>query len=67
MGCLKDVVFSTLTARLAELKALIAQHILNLIPEIAQLVVEHVVSRFQLLVENGEQHIKHVFHQSREI
>ncbi|GBN07059.1 hypothetical protein AVEN_39056-1 [Araneus ventricosus] len=66
-GCLKDVVFSTPTAHLAELKACIAQHILNVTPETLRSVVEHAVPRFQLVAENGGQHIEHVLHQSREI
>ncbi|GBN59853.1 hypothetical protein AVEN_111687-1 [Araneus ventricosus] len=66
-GYLKDVVFSTPIAHLAELKARIAQHILNMTPETLRSVVEHAVSRFQLVAENGGQHIEHVLHQSREI
>ncbi|GBL59710.1 hypothetical protein AVEN_155745-1, partial [Araneus ventricosus] len=65
--CLKDIVFSTPIAHLAELKARIAQHILKVTPETLRSVVEHAVSRFQLVAENGEQHIEHVLHQSREI
>ncbi|GBO20091.1 hypothetical protein AVEN_21820-1 [Araneus ventricosus] len=66
-GYLKDVVFSTPIAHLAELKARIAQHILNVTPETLLSVVEHAVSRFQLVAENGGQCIEHVLHQSREI
>ncbi|GBN56822.1 hypothetical protein AVEN_33068-1 [Araneus ventricosus] len=66
-GYLKAVVFSNPIAHLAELKARIAQHILNVIPETLRSVVEHAVSRFQLIAENGGQHIEHVLHQSREI
>ncbi|GBM19504.1 hypothetical protein AVEN_107979-1 [Araneus ventricosus] len=66
-GYLKDVVFSTPIAHLAELKARIAQHILNVTPETLRSVVEHAVSRFQLIAENSGQHIEHVLHQSREI
>ena len=54
-GYLKDVVFSTSIAHLAELKACIAQHILNMTPETLWLVVEHDVSWFKLLAENGGQ------------
>ncbi|GBM96280.1 hypothetical protein AVEN_109583-1 [Araneus ventricosus] len=66
-GYLKDVVFSTPIAHLAELKARIVQHILNMTPETLRSVVEHAVSRFQLVAENGGQHIEHVLHQSCEI
>ena len=66
-GYLEDVVFSTPTAYLAELKARIARYILNLTPETLRSVVEHEVSRFQLLAENDGQHTEHVLHQSREI
>ena len=47
-------------AYLAELKAHIAQHILNMTPETLRSVVEHAFSQFQLLAENGGQHIEHV-------
>ena len=40
---------------------------MNVILETLRLVVEHVVSRFPLLTENGGQHIEHVLHQSHEI
>ncbi|GBM00544.1 hypothetical protein AVEN_77354-1 [Araneus ventricosus] len=66
-GYLKDVVFSTPIAHLAELKARVAQHILNVTSETQRSVVEHAVSRFQLVAENGGKHIEHVLHQSREI
>ena len=49
---------------LAELKAYIVQHILNVIAETLRSAVEHAVSRFQLLAENDGQHIEHVLHQS---
>ncbi|GBN75379.1 hypothetical protein AVEN_8064-1 [Araneus ventricosus] len=45
-GYLKDFVFSTPIAHLAELKARIAEHILNVTPETLRSVVEHAVSRF---------------------
>ena len=66
-GYLKGVVFSAPMAHLAELKTLIAQYILNVTPETMRSVVEHAFSRFQLLAENGRQHIECVLHQSREI
>ena len=50
---LKDFVFSTLIAHLAELKAWIAQHILNVTTETMWSVLKHAVSRFQILEENG--------------
>ena len=43
-GYLKDVMYSTPIAHLAELKARIAQHILNLTPETQQAAVEHAIS-----------------------
>ena len=60
-GYLKDGVY------LAELKASIVQHILNVTLETLRSAMEHAVSRFQLFAENGGQHIDYVFHQSREI
>ena len=54
-------------AYLAELKARIVQHILNMPPEALWSIVEHAVPRFQLFAENDGQHIEHVFHQSPEI
>ena len=63
MDYLKDV-FSTLIAHLTELKAHIAQYILNVTLEILRSVVKHAVSQFQLLAENSEQHTKHFLHQS---
>lgn len=65
-GYLKAVVFSAPIANLAELKARIAQHILNVTPETLRSVVEHAVSRFQLVSENGGQHIEHLLRQSHE-
>ncbi|GBL94545.1 hypothetical protein AVEN_235631-1 [Araneus ventricosus] len=50
-GYLKDVVFSTQIAHLAEVKARIAQHILNVTPETLRSVVEHAVSGFQLFLK----------------
>ena len=63
---LKDFVFSILIAHLAKMKTLTARHILNVTPKTLQSVVEHAASRFQLLAENGGQHIKLILHQSRE-
>ena len=62
MGYLKESVFSTPIAHLAELKEYIAQHILNVTPETLRSAVERAVSRFQLLAEIGRQHIEHVLH-----
>ena len=64
-GYLK-VVFSTPTAHLAELQAIIEHQILNETQEALQSIVERAVSQFHLLLENGGQHIEHVFHQSYE-
>ena len=61
---LKDVVFSTLIADLAELKACTGQHIHNNVTlDTLQSVVEHAVSPFQLLAENGGRHTEYVLHQ----
>ena len=61
------MLYSVLRLHLAKLKAHIAQHILNLTSEILRSVVKYAVSRFQLLAENGGQHIENILHQSREI
>ena len=67
-GATRKVLCSvTPIAHLTKLKTSIAQHILNVILKTFRSVVEHAVSRFQLLAENGRQHIEHVLHQSREI
>lgn len=65
-GYLKDIVFSTPIANVADLKTRIAQHILNVTPDTLRSVVEHAVSRFNLVAHNGGQHIEHVLHQSRQ-
>ena len=49
LSYLKDVLFSTLKAHLAELKGRIAQHILNVT---LRSIAEHAVPRFQILAEN---------------
>ena len=64
---MKDVVFSIPIAYLAELMARIAQHILNITSETLRSLVEHAISRFQLIAENGRHRIEHVLHQSCEI
>ena len=51
-GYRKDV-FSTPFAHLAKLKVHIEQYILNETPETLRSIVEHTVSRFQLLAENN--------------
>ena len=61
-GYLKDV-FSTTIVHLAELKA----HFLSVTPKTLRPVEKHAVSRFQILADNGGQHIEHVLHQSREV
>ena len=58
---------STLIAHLAEFKALIAHHILNMTLDTLRSLAEHGIFRFQLLAENGGQHIENVLHQSCEI
>ena len=42
------------------------QHILNVTPEILQSVMEHAVSRFLVLAENGRKPTEDVLHQSRD-
>ena len=66
-GHLKDAVFSTPTAHLAELKARIQQQTLNVTPETLQLVMQHAVSRLLPLAENSGEHIKHILRQFRKI
>jgi hypothetical protein len=66
-GYLKDSVFSAPIANLAELKARITQRILTVTPETLRSVVEHAVTRLQLVAENGGQHIEHVLRQSRDM
>ncbi|GBN11659.1 hypothetical protein AVEN_102859-1 [Araneus ventricosus] len=56
---LKDVVYGGPIANLAELKNRIMRHIHNITTETLQSVVEHAVLRFQLIGENGGQHIEH--------
>ncbi|GBN12334.1 hypothetical protein AVEN_95190-1 [Araneus ventricosus] len=63
-GYLKDVVFGSPIANLAELKNRIVQHIHNITTETLRSVVEHVVLRFQLIGENGGQHIEHFLSRS---
>ena len=58
---MKDNAFSSPLAFLAELKARIAQHILNVTPETLRSVLEHTVSKFQLLAENSGQHTERDF------
>ncbi|GFV03165.1 uncharacterized protein TNCV_4017621 [Trichonephila clavipes] len=54
-GYLKDVVFIAPISHLAELKSRIVQHILNVIPDTLRPIVEHTVSRFKLVTDNGGQ------------
>ncbi|GBM68323.1 hypothetical protein AVEN_247076-1 [Araneus ventricosus] len=58
-GNLKDAVYKGPIANLAELKNCIMQHIYNITNETLRSVVEHAVLRFQLIGENGGQHIEH--------
>ncbi|GBM50112.1 hypothetical protein AVEN_242251-1 [Araneus ventricosus] len=64
-GYLKDVVYGGPIANLAELKNRITQHIHNITTETLRSVVEHAVLRFQLIGENGGQHIEHFLSKSK--
>ncbi|GBO39648.1 hypothetical protein AVEN_204140-1 [Araneus ventricosus] len=64
-GYLKDVVYGGQIANLAELKNRITQHIHNITNETFRSVVEHAVLSFQLIGENGRQHIEHFFSKSK--
>ncbi|GBM95628.1 hypothetical protein AVEN_256427-1 [Araneus ventricosus] len=61
----KDVVYGGPIANLAELKNRITQHIHNITIETLRSVVEHAVLRFQLIGENGGQHIEHFLTKSK--
>ena len=63
-GYLKDILFSSPIAHLTELKACIAQRILNVIQETLRSVMEMPFLDFNFLQKNGGQHIKHALHQS---
>ncbi|GBO39884.1 hypothetical protein AVEN_501-1 [Araneus ventricosus] len=64
-GYLKDVAYGGLIVNLAELKNRIMQQIHNITAEILRSVVEHAVLRFQLIGENGGQHIEHFLSKSK--
>ncbi|GBM18011.1 hypothetical protein AVEN_238403-1 [Araneus ventricosus] len=64
-GYLKDVVYGGPMANLAELKKRITQHIHNITIETLRSVVEHAVLRFQLIGENGGQHMEHFLSKSK--
>ncbi|GBM30839.1 hypothetical protein AVEN_18696-1 [Araneus ventricosus] len=64
-GYLKDVVYGSLIANLAEMKNRIAQHVHNITTETLRSVVEHAVLRFQLIGDNGGQHIEHFLSTSK--
>ena len=64
---MKDVTFSTQISKLAEMKARIVQHIRRVTLETIRSVVQHIVSRHQLLAENGGQRIEYALHQSFKI
>ncbi|GBL82021.1 hypothetical protein AVEN_50595-1 [Araneus ventricosus] len=64
-GYLKDVVYWGPIANLAELKNRIPQHIHNITTETLRSVAEHAVLRFQLVAENGGQHIEHFLSKSK--
>ncbi|GBL94007.1 hypothetical protein AVEN_76723-1 [Araneus ventricosus] len=57
-GYLKDVMYDGPIPKLAELKNLITQHIHNITTETLRSIMEHAVLRFQLIEENGRQHIE---------
>ncbi|GBN40165.1 hypothetical protein AVEN_135522-1 [Araneus ventricosus] len=58
-GYLKDIVYGSPTANLAELKNRITEHIHNITTETLRSVVEHAILCFELMRENGGQHIRH--------
>ncbi|GBO25004.1 hypothetical protein AVEN_2969-1, partial [Araneus ventricosus] len=62
---LKDVVYGGPIANLAELKNHITQHIHNIATETFRYVVELAVLRFQIIGENGGQHIEHFLSKSK--
>ncbi|GBN16525.1 hypothetical protein AVEN_64222-1 [Araneus ventricosus] len=64
-GYLKDVVYGGPNANLAELKNRITQHIHNITTETLRFVVAHAVLCFQLIGENGGQHIEHFVSKSK--
>ncbi|GBM96917.1 hypothetical protein AVEN_105156-1 [Araneus ventricosus] len=64
-GYLKDVVYGGPILNLAELKNRITQHIYNITTETLQSVLLHAVLRFQLIGENGGQHIEHFLNKSK--
>ncbi|GBN29469.1 hypothetical protein AVEN_151827-1 [Araneus ventricosus] len=63
-GYLNHVVFSGPIANLAELKTLIALHFNSIIRNTIRSVVEHSISRFELVAENGGEYIEHFLRQS---
>ncbi|GBM06620.1 hypothetical protein AVEN_220053-1 [Araneus ventricosus] len=56
---LKHVAFCGPIANLAELKRRIAQRIHYISTDMLRPVVEHAISRFELVAENGGQYIEH--------
>ncbi|GBL81419.1 hypothetical protein AVEN_143703-1 [Araneus ventricosus] len=62
---LKDVMYGRQIENLAEFKNRIKQHIHNITVETLRSVVEHAVLRFQLIGENGLQHIEHFLSKSK--
>lgn len=67
-GCrvvyLKYVVFSGPIENLDKLKTSIAQHIHSVKPYRLRSMVKHALSRFQLVTENGVQHVEHLLHKA---
>ncbi|GBO17274.1 hypothetical protein AVEN_130564-1 [Araneus ventricosus] len=64
-GCLKPVVFSGPISDLAALKAHIGQYIHNTNTDTRRFVIEHAISRFEHVAENGGGHIEHFLNKYR--
>ncbi|GBM58553.1 hypothetical protein AVEN_255333-1 [Araneus ventricosus] len=64
-GYLNDVLCGDPIPNLAELKNHLEQHIRYITTETLRSVVEHTVLRFQLIGENGGQHIEYFFSKSK--
>ncbi|GBL93012.1 hypothetical protein AVEN_54648-1 [Araneus ventricosus] len=65
-GYLKDVVYGDPIANLAELKYGNTQQIHNIASETLRSVLEHDVLRFQLIRENGGEHIENFLSKSKQ-
>ncbi|GBM91670.1 hypothetical protein AVEN_208547-1 [Araneus ventricosus] len=62
---LKYVVYWGPITNLTELKSYITEHIHNITTETSLSVVEHAILSFQLIEENGGQHIEHFLSKSK--